>query len=271
MILTTAYRVTFHLGRTFYMLTGKVMIIFCIIIFAKRNSTAFAVDDFTVLNDPAIGPVRTHHAVLISCRRCPGRSCFFNIKAGQGDEIHVLFTGHKALPADIDLNLFLTRILSLEVRINNSFITLALRIPLVSGPLVLPGRFINRSMIALCQSQRLIHRFIIQIDASCVTLVLRKIPVPINRRIVRIVVIEYSVRNVRNPYILAEMLPVLHFLRTTDDCSKRLHGPIYDPVFCRSAMDGIHILPVNTGQNQHFIPRHRNLRRIVDSLKRPLL
>ncbi len=271
MILSTAYRITFHLGRAFYMLTGKVVIVFCIIIFAKRDSAALAVDDFTVLNDPAIGPVRTNHTILISCRRRPGRSCFFNIKARQGNKIHMLFARHKALPADIDLDLFLTRILSLEIRINNRFITFALRIPLVSGPLMLPGWLINRSMIALRQSQCLIHRFVIQINASRVTLILRKVPVPINRRIVRIIVIEYSVRNVCNPYVLTEMLPVLHFFRTTDNCSKRLHRTIHDPVFCRSAMDGIHILPVNAGHNQYFIPRHRNLRRIVDSLKRPLL
>ena len=153
MILATAYRVTFHLSRTFYMLTGKVMIIFCIIIFAKGNSTALTVDDFTVLNDPSIGPMRTNHTILISCRRCPGRSCFFNIKAGQGDEIHVLFTRHKTLPADVDLNLFFPRIFSLEVRINHRFFPVLNGIPFVHRPFLIPGGLINFAFLTLFQCQ----------------------------------------------------------------------------------------------------------------------
>ena len=45
MILSTAYRVSFHLSWTLNIFISKIMIIFRIIIFSKRNSCTFAVID----------------------------------------------------------------------------------------------------------------------------------------------------------------------------------------------------------------------------------
>ena len=91
MILSTAYRVSFHLSLTLNIFISKIMIIFRIIIFSKRNSCTFAVRNFAVLNDPSFTPVRPDHAILISCRRCPGSCCFCNYETTDCDISNTCF------------------------------------------------------------------------------------------------------------------------------------------------------------------------------------
>ena len=155
-ILSAADRIPFHLGSIFDMLTGKVMIIFFIIILTQGNSTALTVYDLTVLNDPSICPVRTDHAILIGGRRSPRRCCLFHIKSRQRNKIDVLFLRHKALSADVNLNLFFPRILPLEVRIDHRFFPVLNGIPFVHRPFLIPRRLINLTLFTLFQCQSLI-------------------------------------------------------------------------------------------------------------------
>ena len=54
MILSAADSVTFHLCRALHMFSCKVMIIFRIVIFSKRNTGTLTVADLAVLDDPAL-------------------------------------------------------------------------------------------------------------------------------------------------------------------------------------------------------------------------
>ena len=47
-ILAAAHSITLHLGRAFYVFSGKVMVVLRIVIFSERNTAALAVADLTV-------------------------------------------------------------------------------------------------------------------------------------------------------------------------------------------------------------------------------
>jgi len=82
-ILGNTYRIPFHLGRAFHMFAGKIIVILllCLMIISQRNPAALAVGNVTVLNNPALAPVRANHTVLIGSRRRPVRRCLANLKS----------------------------------------------------------------------------------------------------------------------------------------------------------------------------------------------
>ena len=94
-----------------------------------------------------------------------------------------------------------------------------------------------------------------------------KIPIAINRRRIRIISVKYPIRNSRHPNISGIRFPVFHLFRATDDCSKRLYRPVNNPVFSGSSMNGIHILPINSRHNEHFISEHRNPGCVINSFE----
>ena len=68
--------------------------------------------------------MRADHAVLIRSRRCPGRRCLIDIEATHGDIADTVLLRHKALAADSNLDIFLPRVGTLEVRVNNGLVLL---------------------------------------------------------------------------------------------------------------------------------------------------
>ena len=148
-ILAAAYRIAFHLRRALHMLAGKIVIVFFVIVLTQRDTTAFAVADLTVLDDPTFGPVRTHHTVLIGCRRRPCGRSFIHIEAAECNIAHTRLGRHEAVAAHINVHLFLIRILTLEVRIDHRLVAVLLGIPLIDGPLLLPGRRIDLALDTL--------------------------------------------------------------------------------------------------------------------------
>ena len=152
-ILAAAHSITLHLGRAFYVFSGKVMVVLRIVIFSERNTAALAVADLTVLNNPSLRPVRTDHTVLISSRRRPCRCCLADIKSTERNVIYACFRRHKAVPAHVDFYFFLRRVFTLEVCVDDRliFLFVLLGIPFVNRPLRLPGRRINLALDTLLE------------------------------------------------------------------------------------------------------------------------
>ena len=215
-ILAAAYRVALHLCRALHMFAGKIVVILFIIILAQRDSAALAVTDLTVLDDPSLRPVRTHHAVLISRRRSPCGCRLIHVKPTERDISDPRLRGHKTITADINLHLLLIGILTLEIGIDHRLVAVLLRIPLIDGPFLLPGRFINLSLDTLFQRFCLIQLAAIQINRSCMPDYRRKVPVTANIGRIGIITAEHPVIDTADPDIALIMLPVFHLLRSGD-------------------------------------------------------
>src|SRR5690606_3936157 len=104
-----------------------------------------AVWNLTVFYDPAFAPVRTNHTILKSCRRCPGGGSFINFKSSDRNITDACFRWHKASTTYIDLYIFLIWILTLEISINNCFISIHILfgIPLIDRFFRYPTAFID--------------------------------------------------------------------------------------------------------------------------------
>ncbi len=160
-ILTAAHRVAFHLRGTLHMFAGKIVVILFVVIFTQRDTAALTVADLTVLDDPALGPVRSYHTILIGCRRRPCCCGLIHIEATECDITHTCFGRHEAVAAHVDVYFLLIRVLALEVGIDHRLVAVLLGIPLIDGPLLLPGRRIDLALDTLLQRLRLIQLTVI--------------------------------------------------------------------------------------------------------------
>ena len=133
MILSATNCVTLHLRSTLNMLEGKIMIVCGIIILTDTDTSALTVTDFAVLNDPALRPVRADHTVLECRGRRPGRCCLADLKAADCNIANARLRREEALPANVDLDQLLIRILVLEIHIKYRASILLLCIPLING------------------------------------------------------------------------------------------------------------------------------------------
>lgn len=83
------------------------MVVVRIAVFSEGDTSTFAVADLTVLNNPALAPVRPDHTVLESGRWSPCGSCFIDVEAAYGDIADPFFGRHEAFTAYVNLNIFL--------------------------------------------------------------------------------------------------------------------------------------------------------------------
>ena len=120
MVLAAADCIAFHLSRALEVLCIEVHIVFFVAVFAKRNTTAAAVADFKVFENPALAPVRTDKSILISGWRRPGCSTVTDFKAAHGDVVEPVYFRHKTVTANQDFNIFLVRVQAFEVAVENS-------------------------------------------------------------------------------------------------------------------------------------------------------
>ena len=163
MILAAAYGIALHLGRALDLLISKVVVVVRVEVFADGDTGTFTVRNVTVLNDPALTPVRADHTVLKSGRRRPGRRCFIDIESADGDVAHTDLRREEALAAYVDLHVLLVRILALEICIDNSLVCLRvlLGIPFVYRLFRYPAALVDLTGDTICQRGCLINRTVI--------------------------------------------------------------------------------------------------------------
>ena len=273
MVLSAADCIAFHLRRALHMMSREEVIVLRIIIFPDRNAGALTAPDLAVFNDPALGPVRSDHAVLIGCGRSPGRCSLVDVEAADRNIIDSVLLREEALPADCNLHILLCGICALEVCINDRLIGffILLGIPLQLRCLRIPGALIHFAGLADLQRGCLVQCLIIQPDTAGMLVTLCKIPVTEHIRCIRIVAAENRVVHTCHPYISLVRLPVLHLFRTGDFRAQRLGAAIGDACLFRSCMNRLHILTIGTRRNQNLISRHRCLCRLSDPAVRHLL
>ena len=272
-ILAAADSISLHLCRALHMTIGKIVIVVRILVLAKRNTCAAASVNLTVLNDPALGPVRSDHAVLECRGRSPGRSRLIDGKAAYRDVIDAVFLRHKALTAHSNLNILLIGVLPLEVGIDHSLVLfdILLGVPFIDRILRLPGRRIDRTLAAFLQCQSLIQHPVIQENLSGMLVDRPEIPVALYKGRVRIVFAEHTVVNAAHPHIALIRLPVLDFFGTGNLSCKRLGTLINNSCILASCMSRRYIFPVNAGCNQNRIAGFCQLCSFTDGAKRCLL
>ena len=139
------------------------MIVVGIEIFSERNARALAAPDLTVFDHPALRPVRAYHTVLESCRRSPVGSCFVDVKAVNPDIVDSGLRREEHVFADVDLNVFLCRIRTPEISVDNGLIGFFVLngIPLKSGRFGLPAAFVNFGFDAVFQRGDFVHCLVI--------------------------------------------------------------------------------------------------------------
>ena len=114
-VLPAADGIPLHLGGGFDVLSGEVVVVVRVAVFAQGDSGAFGVGNFAVLNDPALGPVRTDHAVLVGGGRGPGGGRLGDAEPADGDVVQAGLAGVEAETADVDLHIFRVGVLALEL------------------------------------------------------------------------------------------------------------------------------------------------------------
>ena len=268
-ILSAADGVSFHLRWALHMLCREIVIVLGVIVFAKGDSAALTVRNLTVLNNPALAPMRAYHAVLESCRRRPGRSRLLNIKSAHGNVASARLFGEEAASSYVNFDVLFVRVRALEVRVQNGLVAVLLAVPLINRVLRLPRRRVNLARDALLQRLGLIQHPVIQIYGTRMSYGRCKIPVTVNLGRIRVVIAEDSVRNANGPDILIPLilLPAFHLFRARNDRTERLLRAVHDSCVFRAASERIHVLSVNTLCHDYFVARHCNSCRIPDALE----
>ena len=137
-VLAAADGVALHLGRALDMPGGEVVVVVRIVVLAQRDARALAVADLAVLDDPALGPVRADHAVLVGGGRRPCGRGLGDGEAADRDVADPGFGWHEAFAAHVDLHVLLVGVPPLEVRVDHGLAAVLFRIPLVDGGFRLP-------------------------------------------------------------------------------------------------------------------------------------
>ena len=267
-VLAAADSVALHLRRALDMFDRKVVIVVRVEVLAQGDAGALAGIDFAVLNDPAAGPVRSDHAVLIGGRRCPGCGRLADREAGDRNIAHPGFVRHEAFPAHVDFHLFLIRVSTLEIGVEHGTAAFLLAVPFIDGFLRHPGAGIDGAFAALLEGGGLIEHPVIEIDAARMLGFSGEIPVAVDERGIRIVRAEHTVVDSCAPDIAVEMFPVFHFFGTGDDGAERHFTLVGDAVFRRAGMDGIDIFAVDAGCNRDGIAGHGDAGGFVDPAER---
>ena len=270
-VLAAAYGIPLHLGGTFYVFCVKIHIIFRVAVFAQRDSTAFAVADLTVLDDPALAPVRADHAVLVGGRRRPGGGGLLDIKAADSNIAYTGLVGHEAVAAHTDLDLFAVGIGSLEICVQDCDIPVLLGIPFKGGFLLVPCTGVCFSPDAFLQGNGFVHHQVVHENSAGMTDGRGKVPVAADIGGIGIVGAEYTVVHPCCPYIILIMRPAGKHFGTGDDSSKRLFRAIDDTVFLCTGVDGIYIFTIDPGRYQDFVSRHGDLCSLIDAAERHFL
>ncbi len=229
-VLSPAHGIPLHLGRALHMVSGEEVVVVRVKIFAEGDAGALTAPDLAVLDDPSLCPVGPDHAVLVGCRRRPGRRSLVDVESGHGDPGDPVLPGQKALPADRDLNPLLCGIVSPEVRIDQRLIPLRILagVPLLPRGLRIPAVRAHIAPLTGLQAVCLIQRRIVLPDAPGVLIPLCKEPVAVDIGRIGVVVPKGAVRNPCHVQMLRDLLPVLDGLCPRDHGTQRLCALIGD-------------------------------------------
>ncbi len=272
-VLAAADGVALHLRRALHMLRREKVIVLRIQIFAKADACALAAPDLAVLDDPALRPVRADHAVLVGCRRRPGRRCLVDVESLHSDIAPAGLRRHEALPAHVDLDLLLRGIRPAEVRVDHGLVRLRvlLGVPLALRRLRVPGALVDFARDAGSQVGDLVERLVVQPHAAGVLVALREVPVAEDPGLVRVVPAEDPVLHSRDPDVSLNVRPVRHDLRAGDDRAEMLLAPVDDARVLRTSVHRIDVFAVDARRDHDFVTRLRDLRCVINAAKRSFL
>ena len=215
--------------------------------------------------------MRADHAVLVSGRRGPLCRSLTNNKAGDRNIADSFLGRIENISSDVDLYIFLIRILSPEIRENESRSVLLLCIPGLQRRLRIPGASVDDRMEHLFKVQDLIHGLSIQINLTCMDRVRRKIPVAADRNCVRIIIPEDSIRNPADIYVSLIPLPILDRLRACNHSASHFLRAVGDACIFRTCVLRVHVFTVYARSYDYFVTGHRDISSLLNCLERALL
>ena len=250
--------VTFGLRAVLGIAGRPLIVIVGLQVFPEGDAGASGIGDFTILNDPALGPVRSDHAVLICRGRRPLGRCLLDGKPGKCDITPSFRRRIKAVASHIKFNIFRVGIFPAEIGVDHRlfFFLILLGIPFEDRPFVrFPGLFERLRIQDLLQRQHLIHGNPVQIYLTGMHRIRSKIPVTCHRHCIRIVVPKNTVPHTNNPGVAFMLLPPGERLCSADHCCQRLLRDIADTVVRFPASRRVHIFPVQTRSNIHPVSR----------------
>ena len=207
-VLPAADGVPLHLGGGFDVHSGEVVVIVRVAVFAQGDPGTFGVGDFAVLNDPALGPVGTDHAVLVGGGRGPGGGRLGDAEPADGDVVQAGLAGVEAETADVDFHIFRVGVLALEIGVEYRVVAVLFGIPLVDRSLRFPGAGIYLALDAFFQAAGLVHGLVVEVHAAGVLGFAGKVPVPVHKGGVGVVIAEQAVGNPHRPDIAPVECPV---------------------------------------------------------------
>ena len=216
-VLAAAYRITLHLRGALYVLREEIHIVLFIVIFSEGDTAAAAVRDLAVLDDPALGPVGSDHAVLVSCRRRPCGGCLVDVESGDRYVIDSVLVGHEAVSSYADLDILGIGILAAEICIYDCLVPFLFGVPLIAGFIGIPGMDIDFPCYAFFKGSCFIHNEIVDIYGTRMSLDLGKIPIAFDCFNIRIEIAEDTVADTGDPNIALIRSPVFDFLCAGDD------------------------------------------------------
>ena len=157
--LSLADCISLCLGSVFIQFGSPFVFIVGLQVFSKRNTGAFRVRNLTVLNHPALGPVRTNHTFLVCSGRGPGSGCLFYHETGQRNIVYPCFVRVEAVAAHVNLYVFFIWVSTLEISVYHSGISVLLSVPLVKGVFRFPGALVYLGIFNGLYGEYLIHGF----------------------------------------------------------------------------------------------------------------
>ena len=186
----TADDVPFVLGSALFGVVAPLVLIAGLQILSNGDAAASCLENFTVLNDPALAPMGTDHAILEGRGWSPGAGAAADSETIQGDVIPASLAGEKTIPADIDFNTMLLWIPSTEICENNRCFFTNLGIPAAGGQVFAavqrPGSGPAISKKNLLQGFCFIERTFIQVYFAGVDYPAAIVPVACHLLLVRV-------------------------------------------------------------------------------------
>ena len=145
------------LGAVLILFVEPLVVVLRLIVFAQGDAGALGVADLAVLDDPALGPVRTDHSLLIGGGRRPLGGGLADDEPGEGDVVHPGLTGVEAVAPHVDLHILPVGVRSLEVGVQHGIVLLLAGVPAVDGEVRVPGSPVYLGMEHTLQALGLIQ------------------------------------------------------------------------------------------------------------------
>ena len=250
-----------------------LVVVFRLQVLAQGDAAALGMGDLAILDDPALGPARGDHALLIRRGRRPLRGGLGDGEAGKRNVAHALRLRAEAAAAHVDLHELAARVTAMEVGVNDRLVRLRVLLgkPGVHGKIGIPGHGGRLRGAHRLQGSNFVHGAVVQVDLARVGNEFRVEPVAAHQRGKGVAVVKEAVGHRALPHAVAQRLPVRHALRAGDDRRALFLGTVGDARVLAPRVARMHGLVVHARRDQHLVARLRQLRRFLDGGKGPLL